>query len=116
MISMTAISTHVLDTATGRPAAGINVSLLREAVAGVWQQLGTGVTDAEGRVQDLLAGETLDRGTYRLVYGTGEYHRGKGVPTFFPNVTVDFTVDDPGRHFHVPLLLSPYGYAAYRGS
>jgi 5-hydroxyisourate hydrolase len=116
MIGMAGISTHVLDTARGVPAAGINVSLHREAVAGVWQQLGAGVTDPDGRVRDLLAGESLDSGTYRLTFVTGEYHRGQGMHTFFPTVNVDFTVDDPDRHFHLPLLLSPYGYSAYRGT
>ena len=113
---MAHVTTHVLDTALGRPAAGVDVTLHRGAVAGVWQQLGAGVTDADGRVQDLLAGESLDRGSYRLVFATGQYHRGQGADSFFPEVTVDFVVDDPTRHYHVPLLLSPYGYTTYRGS
>ena len=113
---MSGITTHVLDTSQGCPAAGVNVTLHREAVAGVWQQLGAGVTDAQGRVPDLLAGESLDRGTYRLTFATGEYHRGQGTDGFYPDVTVDFTVDDPAGHFHVPLLLSPFGYSTYRGS
>jgi 5-hydroxyisourate hydrolase len=116
MARMGHITTHVLDTARGRPAAGVNVTLHRGAVAGVWQQLGAGVTDADGRVQDLLAGESLDRGTYRLVFATGQYQRSQGTESFFPDVTVDFTVEDPTRHHHVPLLLSPHGYTVYRGS
>jgi 5-hydroxyisourate hydrolase len=116
MISMPGITSHVLDTSRGEPAAGVNVTLHREAVTGVWQPLGAGVTDGDGRVADLLAGESLDKGTYRLVFATGDYHRGHGDARFFPDVTVDFSVDDPDRRYHVPLLLSPYGYSVYRGS
>ncbi|MGH3342995.1 MAG: hydroxyisourate hydrolase [Carbonactinosporaceae bacterium] len=113
---MSAITTHVLDTARGRPAATISVTLHRQAVAGVWHQLGAGVTDAEGRVTDLLAGEPLEIGVYRITFGAEEYQRAVGGDSFYPEVSVEFRVTDPDVHYHVPLLLSSYGYSTYRGS
>jgi 5-hydroxyisourate hydrolase len=109
---MTAVSTHVLDTAAGRPAAGIPVRL--EHVAGAeTTEIGQGVTGADGRVAE-LGPEELAPGRYRLVFGTGAY---LAEPAFYPEVTVLFTAaGQPGEHFHLPLLLSPYGYSTYRGS
>ncbi|MBK5259235.1 MAG: hydroxyisourate hydrolase [Thermoanaerobaculia bacterium] len=107
---MAAITTHVLDTALGRPAAGVRVSL--EVLEGEkWTAVSTGVTDADGRLRTLTEGHPLRRGNYRLVFATGAYNRG-----FFPEVTITFEVKDPTAHHHVPLLLSPYGYSTYRGS
>ena len=104
---MSTLSTHVLDTATGRPAAGIAVRL--ETRDG--DQLGEGVTDGDGRVGSL--GGELAQGAYVLRFDTGGYwSSGSG---FYPEVVVVFTVADD-RHHHVPLLLSPYGYSTYRGS
>ncbi len=109
------ITTHVLDTARGRPVAGMAVVLERKAEEG-WLPLGTGVTDADGRVSDLLRPEgAFAPGTYRLTFATGDAPDALG-PGFFPEVAVTFVVDDPGRHYHVPLLLSPFGYTTYRGS
>ncbi|MGH3328698.1 MAG: hydroxyisourate hydrolase [Streptomycetales bacterium] len=113
---MSAITTHVLDTARGHPAAEVSVTLHRQAVAGVWHQLGAGVTDAGGRVADLLAGEPLEAGVYRITFGAEEYQQAEGGDSFYPEVSVEFRVTDPGAHYHVPLLLSPYGYSTYRGS
>jgi 5-hydroxyisourate hydrolase len=105
------ITTHVLDTARGCPAAGVDVKLERGQEAG-WEAVATGVTNDDGRVTDLMAG-SLDEGFYRLTFDTGRYHQGRG---FYPEVTVVFQVDNTEQHYHVPLLLSPYGYSTYRGS
>lgn len=103
---MTGISTHVLDTSTGRPAAGVAVALLRNEVVVV-----TGRTDKDGRwsAQD----SSVDEGAYALVFTTGEHFAGR---SFHPQVRVDFTVTDGTEHHHVPLLVSAYGYTTYRGS
>ena len=112
---MSGISTHVLDTARGVPAAGVAIVLEREAPGGGWQPAGRGETDADGRVGVLLAGP-LEAARYRLTFATRDYFRAQGTRAFYPEVRVDFEVDEPGRHHHVPLLLSPYGYSTYRGS
>ena len=112
---MSAITTHVLDTSTGRPAAGIAVKLEQQAGIG-WQSAGLGVTREDGRVSDLLAGSPLAIGTYRLTFDTAAYFHTRSQPAFYPQVQVIFTVADAGQHYHVPLLLSPYGYSTYRGS
>ena len=98
------ISTHILDTAKGRPAAGVRVVLTREE-----RVVFDGVSDDDGRAR---LTEHAEAGTYRLTFDTGAYNPGG----FFPEATIVFTVGDPTRHFHVPLLLSPFGYATYRGS
>jgi 5-hydroxyisourate hydrolase len=113
---MSAITTHVLDTARGCPAAGVVVVLEIEQ-AGAWREIGRGVTDADGRVKALLApGTPLSAGVHRLTFATGAYFLGQDVAAFYPEVKVVFTVTDPARHHHVPLLLSPFGYSTYRGS
>jgi len=109
------MTTHVLDTSTGRPAAGVPVTLERQASGG-WQSTGQGVTNQDGRVTDLLSGSNLAPGTYRLTFDTATYFKTKNQPAFYPQVQVMFTVGDAGQHYHVPLLLSPYGYSTYRGS
>lgn len=98
------ISTHVLDTAKGRPAAGVRLLLLRDE-----QLVFDGVTDADGRAR--LA-ERAEPGTYRLTFDTGAYNPGG----FFPEAVIVFRVENAEQHYHVPLLLSPFGYATYRGS
>jgi 5-hydroxyisourate hydrolase len=113
---MSAITTHVLDTARGRPAAGVEVALER-VDGGRAEVLARGTTDADGRLRDLLApGAPLAAGTYRLVFHTGAYFRAQGVDGFYPEVPVLFQVRDGEAHYHVPLLLSPFGYSTYRGS
>ena len=113
---MSTISTHVLDTALGRPGAGIAVTLARVAEDGA-RALGGGVTDADGRVRDLLApGETLGAGTYRLRFAVAAYFAASGRAAFYPEVAITFVVGDATEHYHVPLLLSPFGYSTYRGS
>ena len=109
---MSAITTHVLDTARGRPAAGVSIRLERGS-----KVLGRGETDADGRLRTLLpAGAALEAGAYRLVFDTGAWFAAQGVEAFYPEVAVDFIIQDAGQHYHVPLLLSPFGYSTYRGS
>lgn len=105
---MSGITTHVLDTSRGCPAAGVPV-VLERAVNGHWKPVGRGTTDADGRARDLLSSAPED-GRYRLIFDTGEYSR------FYPEVTVTFVVEAGEEHYHVPLLLSPFGYSTYRGS
>jgi len=109
------LSTHVLDTAAGRPATGVPVVCERATDDG-WQRLATRVTDADGRIGDLVAAGELGAGIHRLTFDTGEWAASNGTTTFWPEVIVTFVVTAVGEHHHVPLLLSPYGYSTYRGS
>jgi 5-hydroxyisourate hydrolase len=111
---MSTLSTHVLDAASGQPAAGVRVALDRRH-GDHWQPLGQGVTDDDGRVRDLAPGG-LGAGAHRLVFATGEYFAATGQTGFYPEVTVVFEITDADRHYHVPLLLSPYAFSTYRGS
>ena len=114
---MSAITTHILDTSLGRPAAGVRVML--EARAGDdWQILGQGRTDADGRLRDLLPADSdLKAGVYRLTFATAEYFAARRAESFYPDVTISFIVTaDAAAHYHVPLLVSPFGYSTYRGS
>ncbi len=114
---MSGITTHVLDTAAGRPAAGVPVRLELRTPDRGWVTLAERATDADGRVRDLLdGGARLDAGTYRLTFGTGAYFAARGQDAFFPEAAVVFEVREPAQHHHVPLLLSPFGYSTYRGS
>jgi 5-hydroxyisourate hydrolase len=113
---MSLITTHVLDTARGRPAAGIAVRLERHEGRG-WTTLAERTTDADGRVRDLLPDDAaVDAGRYRLVFDTGRYLTTGNTRAFYPEITVTFEIHEPREHHHVPLLLSPYGYSTYRGS
>ena len=112
---MTSLSTHVLDTAEGRPAAGVRVALLRARADTRWQQLAVAATDADGRIREFALPEPLAAGDHRLVFDTGAYLEARGAAVFFPRVTIDFVLRE-GEHHHVPLLLSPFGYSTYRGS
>jgi 5-hydroxyisourate hydrolase len=107
---MAGISTHVLDTARGRPAAGVTVHLSAQRDGG-WEPVNDGVTDADGRLADLATEPPA--GVYRLRFDVAGY---LGDEAFFPEVTVVFRITEAGRHHHVPLLLSPFGYSTYRGS
>jgi 5-hydroxyisourate hydrolase len=111
---MSTLSTHVLDAASGRPAAGVRVTLDRRDGDG-WQPLGAGVTDDDGRVRDLAPGG-LEAGVHRLVFATGEWFAATSQTGFYPEVPVVFEVAAGGGHYHVPLLLSPFAYSTYRGS
>ena len=112
---MSPITTHVLDTRLGRPAAGVAVSLER-LEAGAWQLIGYGATDEDGRLATLLPEGGLTSGRHRLTFDTGAYFQQQQVEHFYPSVTVDFEVAVLTQHYHVPLLLSPFGYSTYRGS
>ncbi|MFI6045951.1 hydroxyisourate hydrolase [Nocardia sp. NPDC051321] len=105
---MSTLSTHVLDAMRGAPAQDVAVTLYRGA-----EQLDSAATDADGRIPAL--GGALPAGTYRLVFGTGAYFAGHEVDTFYPEVSVAFAVTEE-RHYHVPLLLSPFAFSTYRGS
>jgi 5-hydroxyisourate hydrolase len=108
------LSTHVLDASTGRPAVGVVVRLDEQVAAeGEWRTMARGSTDADGRIGAL--GDP-GAGIHRLHFDTGGYFEAAGVDTFYPEVTVTFTVVDPAAHHHVPLLLSPFAFSTYRGS
>ena len=108
------ITTHVLDIARGEPAGGITVILeLRQASE--WTPIGRGTTDEKGRLNTLTEGP-VSPGTYRLTFDIGSFHRNQGLNVpFFPDVRITFNVRDPDELFHIPVLLSPFGYSTYRG-
>jgi|SRR5437879_11149752 len=109
---MSAITTHVLDTTRGRPAAGIRVTLDFQISEQEWKHLGEGITDTDGRVRTLLdPGAALVKGVYRLTFDVESYQSG-----FYPQVVLLFRVENPAEHYHVPLLLGKFGYTTYRGS
>jgi 5-hydroxyisourate hydrolase len=113
---MSAITTHVLDTGCGRPAPGVRVTL--DATHGdEWRNVASAHTDAEGRVRTLLpADAALAPGVYRLTFETAPYFAARAIATFYPEVVVVFQVESGDGHYHVPLLISPFGYTTYRGS
>ena len=109
------ISTHVLDTSIGRPAAGIEIRLSALDAGGSWGERDRARTDDNGRVANLGAGESSGR-AYCLSFDVGTYFRERGVDSFYSLINVEFVITDPDAHYHVPLLVSPYGYSTYRGS
>lgn len=111
---MSGITTHILDLGSGRPAAGVAVTLER-AEGERWSMQGRAVTDADGRVREGL-GPVTAAGRYRLTFATGAYFAARHVECFHPEVAVTFEVRDAGQPHHVPLLVSPFGYSTYRGS
>ena len=114
---MSAITAHVLDVSKGRPAMGLTVLLHILAGPEDWLELGRGQTDNDGRVRSLLsAGTTVKPGTYRLTFETGAFFQAAFAESFFPRVEVQFAVTDAGQHYHIPLLISPFGYTTYRGT
>jgi len=114
---MSGISTHVLDTARGKPAARVPLRLERQDAAGNWQQIGAGETDNDGRCAQLLPdNERLREGVYRLTLDTGKYFAAQDIAGLYPVVEITFTARAGDTHFHIPLLLSPNGYTTYRGS
>jgi 5-hydroxyisourate hydrolase len=112
---MKSISTHVLDITVGRPAREVPVTLERKD-GDAYARINAGKTDADGRVKDLVPEGTLTAGTYRIQFDTGAYFRAQGVKGFYPEASIVFVIEDAEAHYHVPLLLSPYGYSTYRGS
>ena len=114
---MSGITTHVLDLASGSPARGVAVKLELMTGDRGWIALAEKTTDADGRVKDLLAaGAKLDPGRYRLTFATGAYFAARGLEHFHPEAAITFEVKDGAQHYHVPLLVSPFGYSTYRGS
>jgi 5-hydroxyisourate hydrolase len=113
---MSPITTHVLDTALGKPAAALDVQLAVLDADGEYKPLARRATNADGRVLDLLTAGALSRGTYRLTFETGAYFAASQRASFYPRVEIVFQVSAPDEHHHVPLLLSPHGYTTYRGS
>lgn len=112
---MSQLSTHILNTASGKPAAGVKV-LLEYNSGSNWEKVASGVTNEDGRIPALLGEQkNLAKGIFRLTFNTGAYFASMKVNTFYPQVIVEFEVSD-ASHYHVPLLISPYGYSTYRGS
>lgn len=112
---MSHITTHILDTSKGRPAAGVNVFVYQQ-IGEEWKQLALGHTNSDGRIPELLpAGITLEPDTYKLRFETSDYFEKQGLQSFYPFVEITFTITGP-EHYHVPLLLNPFGYSTYRGS
>ena len=117
MTGKSAITTHLLDLLSGMPGAGIPVVLERKTHTSGWKAIAEGITDADGRIKDLLSTkEVFLTGHYRLIFDTGAYFALRDTEAFFPQVTISFVVRDAQQHYHVPLLLSPFGYTTYRGS
>ena len=114
--TMSAITTHVLDTARGRPASGVQVTLdVRHGDD--WRRVGSGQTDDDGRVRTLLPSDAvLEPGVYRLTFETSPYFAAQQISTFYPHVSVVVQIERGHAHYHVPLLISPFGYTTYRGS
>jgi len=112
---MSQITTHVLDTSLGRPAAGVPV-VLEIQNGGGWQEISKGATDADGRLRHLLEPGAMVAGIYRLTFETSVYFHARKIHGLYPQVTIVFQVADAKERYHIPLLLSPYGYSTYRGS
>ena len=115
---MARLTTHVLDTALGRPAAGLNIELYR--IGSGAERIASARTNADGRLEKpILEGDALKPGTYELRFHAGDYWRGSGrapFPLFLDIVPIRFGIAEGEEHYHVPLLLSPFGYSTYRGS
>ena len=116
MTSRSPITTHVLDTRTGTPAIGMAIEL-ESLVHDQWKSLGRGVTDTSGRVTTLLPSDfSLSIGKYRMHFDTATYFQLQSIAHFYPSVSIEFEVQTPSEHYHIPLLISPFGYSTYRGS
>ncbi len=112
---MSQITTHILDQSAGTPAEGVQVTLYRgSGDSREWMAEGT--TDSDGRIGDLVDDGPLPGGVYSIAFGCGDYFRRRGIETFYPHVDIVFNIAGDGQHYHVPLLLSPWGYSTYRGS
>jgi 5-hydroxyisourate hydrolase len=113
---MSHITTHVLDLSLGKPAANIAVILETQSSGGVWSEVARGATDTDGRLRDWPAAKTLPAGMYRLTFETRAYFAARKIASLYPHIVVVFEVRDAQEHYHIPLLLSPFGYSTYRGS
>jgi 5-hydroxyisourate hydrolase len=110
------ITTHVLDTATGKPARAVPITLAFQDPSGGWIPVGAGETDADGRLRTLTPSGPVAPGIYKITFDTAAYFATNGTAGFFPIVEIQFIVRDGAQHHHVPLLLSPFGFSTYRGS
>ena len=109
------LTTHVLDTSIGKPGKDITICL-KQNISNSWQTIAQGVTNVDGRIADLLPpGRNVLPGNYKMVFETGNYFKANNIKGFYPVVEIDFTVFDD-EHYHVPLLINPFGYSTYRGS
>jgi 5-hydroxyisourate hydrolase len=114
---VSAITTHVLDTAKGRAAGGVRILLEMRGDNDEWQSISRGLTDADGRLRTLLPeGQPLTAGVYRLTFDIADYFESLGTSSFYPEVAVTFETLPGEKHYHVPLLISPFGYSTYRGT
>ncbi len=109
------LSTHILDTALGRPATEVAL-VLSQMQDGEWQEIGRGETDADGRCKTLLGDAPLAAATYKIRFATAEYYAVQNLTGLYPYVEIVFTVADPAQHYHIPLLLTANSYSTYRGS
>ena len=109
------LSVHVLNEQTGKPAAGVGVTL-EQKTEGKWVRLNHATTDSEGRIKALWPDRPATSGDFRVVFATGSWFSARQQQSFFPEVPVVFHIDNPQEHYHIPLLLSQYGYSTYRGS
>jgi 5-hydroxyisourate hydrolase len=113
---MSSISTHILDTARGTPAANVSISLHKQKNH-EWKRIGEGKTNTDGRVRDLYDQQSnLSAGVYKMHFATGDYFSAIGDAVFYPYAEVVFVIGKDTAHYHIPLLLSPFGYSTYRGS
>jgi len=114
---MSQITTHVLDTAIGKPAEGIDITLSQFTANNDWKLINGGTTNSDGRVGNLLADNiVLPAGRYKVLFTIEAYFQNQGVEAFYPYAEIVFDITGEGEHYHIPLLLSPFGYSTYRGS
>jgi 5-hydroxyisourate hydrolase len=112
---MSQLTTHILDTTKGKPAKGVTIILFRDQMD-QWKEIAKGITNSDGRITDLLKKDILlSHGTYKIRFETKEYFDKQGIDTFYPYVEIVFDITAK-EHYHIPLLLNPYGYSTYRGS
>ena len=112
---MSQLTTHILDTTLGKPAQGVAIHLEQKTANG-WLAIANGITNNDGRITELFPKEKiLDAGVYRMLFDTATYFNRQNIKAFYPNVTIEFEITD-ASHYHVPLLLNPFGYSTYRGS
>ena len=112
---MSQITTHVLDTSAGKPAPGVSV-ILEQRLPDDWNKIAEGITNEDGRIDNLLVKEKiLEKGIYRLIFEITSYFTNQNKKSFYPRITIEFEIFD-ASHYHVPLLLNPFGYSTYRGS
>ncbi len=114
---MSAITTHILDTSLGRPAEGVSIVLEIQKGDDNWEEIGCGVTDNDGRLRTLISSAaSLQTGVYRISFDVADYFSQQQRESFYTVISIVFVVRDNSEHYHIPLLLNPFGYSTYRGS